>query len=507
MSFFNADEIRALLGGRWLTTPNPDAPKPDGASIDSRHLSPGQVFFALRGARLDGHAFAHAAIDAGASLVVADHSASIPHRPGPSPPGPGGLLIVPDARAALGHLASAWRNRLQHAGCVVIGVTGSNGKTTTVRLIHAALSLALPGVRPPKSFNNDIGLPLSLLAVPLSARFAVVELGINAPGEMDRLVEIARPQAAVITSIGRAHLEALGSIAGVAHEKARILRGPELSGADRALAVLPSAVPELDPLTPTPTPAQGPGIELVRVGPPPGHPVESVHQARGLTSFTFRGERYTVPLEGAHNATNAAMAAAVATWMGLSPDQIRAGLLAVEPPEMRLNISTLRLHPAAHPDPAVHPEHPVVLIDDAYNANPESVRAALDVLARHTPKPGGRRLAVLGDMLELGDAGPALHRELGDEIARADSAHLVVAVGRLMAFTAQALTQSPARAWPPDRVHPVPLLDDASAARVAALVRPGDVVLLKASRSIGLERVAAAIRARAARPDARPQTA
>ena len=479
MSFFTREEVASVLGGRWLSQPKTDVADPSGAVIDSRSIPSGAVFFALKGDRTDGHRFAGQALRDGASMVIADDEQGVDTE--------AGVLLVPDSKLALAKLAGAWRDRLRESGCSVIGVTGTNGKTTTVRLIHAVLSAKWEGTRPPKSFNNDIGLPLTLLNTPESSRFVVCELGINAPGEMKRLVEIARPEIALITSIGRGHLAALGSIAGVAREKAGILRGPELSGVDRSLALVTADSPDLSALLPG---AASGASELRRIGNGPGgERVDIRAEEPEGTEFDFDGEWFRVPLVGAHNAVNAAFAVSIGRWFGFDAEAIRSGLKSVQAPSMRLARTALSVE-------AGKPE--VTVINDAYNANPESTRAAIGLLRRDTPGPGGRRIAVLGDMLELGPDSPDLHRELGAEITKAGGIDLVVPVGRQMAFVAERI----ARDWSAERVVPYIDLDDRAAREIAAMVHPGDVVLLKASRSMGLERVAEALEARTAVPRA-----
>jgi UDP-N-acetylmuramoyl-tripeptide--D-alanyl-D-alanine ligase len=442
-----------IAGGRWVLTPG-DA-LPTGASIDTRSLARGDVFFALRGERADGHAFVDAAFDAGASVAVVE-------RP-PSSAAGGGVLVVPDVQRAMWKLALAHRETLRRRGTAVIGVTGSNGKTTTVRLIEAALGSSAPGRRSVKSFNNHLGVPLTILSAREGDRWLACEIGTSGPGEIARLTALASPEIAVVTSIGRAHIERLGSVGGVAREKASILT----SGEPAALVgIVCAESPELEPWL---TDLEG----VVRVGGGKNAKIrvlnaEPNEAGQAVTLETPIGRRrFAIPFAGAHNAHNAACAWAVGLAMAFDADAVEAGLATARGAAMRLE----------HAEVAV-PGGTVSLINDAYNANPESVLAALDHL-RTLP---GRRVAVLGDMLELGELSEASHAEI---IGRAlEAADVVVAVGGRMS---SAVGDNRA-------VHRFTSADDPG---IVGLIGAGDAVLLKGSRGVGLERVAAALTDRA----------
>jgi UDP-N-acetylmuramoyl-tripeptide--D-alanyl-D-alanine ligase len=463
MSFFSPANIAAVTGGAWAAEPTRSM---RGASIDTRTLQPGNVFFALRGERVDGHAFVDAALEAGAgAVVVEDASAASNAR--------GGALVVPSVSRALTAMGAAVRADMASRGVVVVGVTGSNGKTTAVRLIEAALRGSRRVHRPESSFNNDLGLPLTLLNAADDAEVVICEMGISRPGDMARLVVVARPDIRVITSIGPAHLEALGSVDGVAVEKSVIFRG-DAAGSFGPVAVYPAGI------------AGEPGRIVEEAASLVSRracvPCDAIETGGGRTLFRCGGVLFEIPMDGAHNAMNAAIAVSVARAIGADDDAIRAGLAGAEPPTMRLMRERVSLADGGT----------VLVINDAYNANPASMAAAIDVLAAEPIQPidgGGRRIAIIGDMRELGERGPDMHRELGERIAGLPEIGMVVCVGTLMGFAAERV----ARARGPERVVPAASLDAASLAMIAGLVRDGDVVLLKGSRAMGMERVARAI--------------
>lgn len=459
MSFFTAEAVRAAVGGTLRARGEGEAD--GGVSIDTRTLNPGQIFAAFRGERVDGHVFLHEARRAGSPMALVERGAEIP---GDLPMGMT-VIEVDEMRAALGRLARAYRRLLTSTR--VIAVTGSNGKTTTVRLIDHVLGSKLRGSASIKSYNNDIGLPLTILAAKPTDQYVVCEAGMSSPGELAHLSQIAAPDVGVITSIGRAHLEKLGSVRAIAREKASILS--EL--APGGVAVVPMGAPYLDEFL-------RPGIHVVRFGADEGAGVRVSGieaDAQGVRFVTGSGQRYELPLLGAHNAHNAAAAIAVARRLGLIESEIAEAMKSARGAEMRLDRREVG---------------GVTVINDAYNANPDSVLAAVRAF-------GGlltgctRRVLVLGEMRELGELGPGLHEEVGEAIAAlirgGRGPELVVLVGPLAHRAAGAIA---AELGPEGVVLEAETGDGRS---IAERLRPGDGVLVKGSRSVGLERVVEAL--------------
>jgi UDP-N-acetylmuramoyl-tripeptide--D-alanyl-D-alanine ligase len=407
---------------------------PTRAVIDNRLVEPGDLFVGLVGERVDGGRFAQAALDAGAwgVLVRPEHAAS------------GGVVLhADDPLRALQRLATAWRRELE---CAVIGVTGSVGKTSTKQLIAALIAPHRRVVANVANFNTEIGLPLAVLSAPAGTEVLVLEMGMRGFGQIDELARIAEPDVGVITNIGPVHVELVGSLAGVAKAKAELLEHVPI-------AIIPADEPLLDPYLRE-------DLDVVRFGTDvfledfdPPH-VSIV--ARELSV------RLDVPFTARHQLVNLLAAVAAAQAVGVEPNgrvDVSFGPLRGE----RLEL-----------------EEGIVVINDCYNANPLSMRAALDDLA--TQAPMGRRVAVLGDMLELGPDEARAHAEIG-AYAAAAGVDLLVAVGPLSAGMASAFGGESLLA-----------ADAVEAASIAReVVRPGDVVLVKASRGIGLETVAEAL--------------
>ncbi len=469
--FWKPQAIASTLQGQWLLPPSEENRPLFGAAIDTRLLKPGELFFALRGSRTDGHAFLSHARDKGAGLAIIDD---------PTAAHPAGLptLLVANARRALGQLAGAWRREL-HQACF-IAVTGSNGKTTTTRLLYACLS-HLPAVYvSPKSYNNDLGVPLTLLAIPPDARCVICEVGANDPGEIAPLSEIIEPNAVLITSIGQAHLQGFGSIETVAIEKASLATHLRPFDAQHPpLLVYPAHEVVLADALHThasrcrrtfTTP-----VSHVRFGcmSEASLRLEKIEQHDDAIAFLLDGTPFELACVGRHNACNAAAAIAAARWYGASEQAIAEALKTFSMPEMRMCVQRLG--------------HGIVLINDAYNANPDSMLASLRTLSAMAQRRNhtSRRVAILGDMLELGDAGPEAHTSIARHIVKESLADLVVLIGSLTHLMEPILSQ----AGIPTRCATA-LASQVDAAGIAACVDRGDVVLLKASRSMQLERVA-----------------
>lgn len=476
MSVWTSINLRAATGGVWLRRPDApeDEPLAQNVSTDTRTTRANDAFVALRGDRFDAHEFLAKAADSGASLLIVDQ----PERVAPallrSGAGPA-ILRVADTRRALGQIAAAHRRTLE--GVRIIAVVGSNGKTTTTKLIHAALASKLRGSCSPRSFNNDVGVPLTILAAKRSDQYLVCEVGSNHPGETAALARIVQPDIVVITSIGRDHMEFFGTPESIAREHASIL--PHLTPG--GTAVVPAGAPLLaDYLKPVPH-----VLTFGRTRDADLWLSSIAHEplASGHTGLRFTiNDRWSVelPMLGEHNALNALAAASVARRMGIDDASISRGLSAAAPADMRLNQRSM---------------FGAQFIVDCYNSNPDSLEAALLTTAQ-IARDASRRVLVLGDMLEMGEHAHAVHLEALGRIAEVCPARAVVLVGGAMA---KAFESHGASAALRDAIV-LPSLDDADAIeRALNPIRPGDTVLLKGSRGVRLERLLSALESRSTR--------
>ena len=438
----------------------------DRVCTDSRRLQTGDLFFALAGDRFDGHDFLRQAAEKGAGAVVVDRKRV------PADWGGCAMIVVEDTRRALGQLAATYRQDFE---LPLVAVGGSNGKTTTKELIASVLRQGVATLWSEASFNNDIGVPLTLLRLERSHQAAVLEAGTNHPGELAPLVKMMRPKYGVITCIGREHLEFFGDVAGVAREEGWLA---ELLPVDGKLFV--NGDDEWSGRT-----AERARAAVVRVGFEASNDwhARNLHldaqgvrfQVEGPTA-DFSGE-YRVHLLGRHQVVNALFAIAIGMELGLNRAQIARGLAECGPPKMRLELWE---------------NCGVRVLDDAYNANADSVVAALQTLRELPCK--GRQVAVLGDMAEQGSQSEAAHREIGQRAAELGVGQLF-AVGKMAPVVARA-----ARDAGLNRV--LEFADvDAAAAAVKSFVKSGDVVLLKASRATRLERIGDVLRAGEPRRD------
>ena len=420
---------------------------------DSRKVLEGDLFVALRGDRFDGHDYLSAVHQRGAAAMIA----AVWHDRAPAGMP---LLIVDSPRSAYARIARAYRCEFD---IPVVCVAGSNGKTTTKEMIATLLATGLSTLKSEASFNNDVGLPASLLRLERHHQAAVLEVGTNHPGELAPLVRLAAPRVGVITSIGREHMEFFGDLAGVAAEEGNLA---ELlpSATEGGLLVIQSECAFANHV------AARTSARVVRVGFGPTSQwqaeVRSVSWAG--TQFVVRSPvpdwtgEWTLPMPGRHSVSNAVLAMAVAAHLGVDPERAREALSRFIPAQRRLNIRNVA---------------GVRVIDDTYNANADSVLAALQTLA-DLPC-AGRRVAVLGDMAELGSTTETAHAEVGRAAARL-GIDAVFAVGKQAAITAGAA--GPNRGW----VFPGV---DAALIGLADYAREGDALLIKASRSSGLERI------------------
>ncbi|SEO97388.1 UDP-N-acetylmuramoyl-tripeptide--D-alanyl-D-alanine ligase [Trujillonella endophytica] len=449
-------EVAEAVGGR-LTGGAPDAPVAGAVTIDSRTVAAGDLFVALPGERVDGHDFLVAAAAAGAAGALTT-------RPDDALP----CVVVDDAVAALGRLAAAVHGRLVGHGLVTLGITGSSGKTSTKDLLGQVLAEAGPTVSPPGSFNNDIGLPLTVLSADASTRYLVLEMGARGPGHIARLCAVARPRIGVVLNVGSAHLGEFGSPEGTARAKGELVEALPADGT----AVLNADDPRVLGMAPR---TRARVLTTGRADDAEVRATDVRLDGEGRASFTLAaaGERHPVALQvvGEHQVANALSAAGAALAAGMAPAAVARALSAAGAR------SRWRMEVTRRPDG-------VVVVNDAYNANPESMRAALAALAGMA---GTRRVAVLGAMGELGPAAAAEHERLGRD-AVAAGVDVIVAVGPDAVGIATGARAAGAR----DREGSVHVPDRAAArALLTEVLVPGDVVLVKASRAYGLELLAA----------------
>ena len=423
-------------------------------STDTRQIAPKSLFIALRGDRFDGHDFLDQAARNGAAAAIVDH---VPEN---SPAGLS-LVKVADTRRAMALLATHVRRQMRGK---VIAVAGSNGKTGTKHLIDSVLRDTLHGTISPKSFNNDIGVPLGIFPADPEQDYLVLELGTNHPGEIRTLTKIAQPDIAVITNCSAEHLEGLGDLAGVRRENASLLEGICPGG---------SLVVNGDDLDLLQEVANFRG-DCITFGRSSGNEIFASKMRCDWNGVHFTvepgGVEAFVPLLGQHTAVNALAAVAVGRIMGLSDRQIVRSLATASGPDMRLQ----RIEICG-----------VRILNDAYNANPASMKAAIETLAG---LPAPRKIAVLGDMRELGDASEECHREIGRFVAQKCPPDMLICVGASAAIIASEATKA---GMPPARV--AHFVDAKSASVMAQRVMPGDLVLLKGSRAMGLESIGKAI--------------
>lgn len=426
---------------------------------DTRQVEPGDLFVALAGEQFDGHNFLGEAAARGAVALLVDRAR--PAANGPELP----TVAVADTRLALGRLAAAYRRRFE---LEMVAVAGSNGKTTTKELLACLLGARFATLASPASFNNDIGVPHTLLRLEQSHQAAVLEIGTNHPGELAPLIRMTQPRIGVIVSIGREHLEFFGDLDGVAREEGTLAE--MLPSAGRLF--INGDAPKYETIRERahcPVVTAGFGAHnLWRVGAARMDGQGTVFEVAAPAS-ALSGE-YRVPLVGRHQALNAVLAMAVAAELGLDAAEIRAGLARCAPARMRLQ---------------VYEAHGLKVVDDTYNANADSMLAALATL-EELPC-AGRRVAVLGDMEELGAHAQAAHEEVGRRAAGSGLAALF-AVGRWAKTTVQA-----ARAAGLAQARDFDSLEAAEAA-VRGFLKPGDAVLLKASRAARLERLSERLR-------------
>ena len=428
--------------------------------IDSRTAKTGDLFFAIKGDKFDGHDFVAEVAVKGVEAIVVERK-KVPVFGLNCP-----LLAVDDVRAALGKLAAAYRREFD---LPLIAVGGSNGKTTVKELLASVLRQKFSTLASEASFNNDIGVPMTLLRLEKSHQAAVLEAGTNHPGELAPLVKMIAPKFGIITNIGREHLEFFGDVAGVAQEEGALA---ELLPVDGKLFV--NGDSEWSDKIVARTKAQ-----VVRVGFGEKNDWCAKKVRLDKNGVTFQvtapkeefGGEYRVNLLGKHQAVNSLLAMAIGAELGLTREQIQRGLAECQPAKMRLNFWEA---------------DGVRVLDDSYNANADSTIAALETLCGLPLQ--GRRVAVLGDMAELGAHSTAAHAEVGRRAAELEVGQLF-AVGKMAAVTGKAARDA-------GLMRVFEFADVESALNVVkGFLKPGDVVLLKASRAARLERIAEMLKA------------
>ena len=448
------EDIRRAVRGRWRWPGEPVTA--GGVSTDSRTAGADDLFIALRGERFDGHDFLAQAAAAGCIAAIVDRDASLDEDV--LSQFTGGVIGAVDTTAALGDLAAYHRDGL---AATVVAVTGSNGKTTVKGMIHHILSRRLTGSTARASFNNAIGVPLTLLSAGANDDYVICEVGANAPGEIADLARIVRPDIAVITSVARVHLAGLGDLERVAAEKASLLGALAPGG----IAVVWA---DNEPLAAA---LRAYNVRVIRFGEDGSAELRLTRYepVSGGGRFELNGRLWVdLAVPGRHNALNALAVIAVARRFGLDDEEAAAALEDYAGQEMRLQ----PIRAGA-----------VTIINDAYNANPASLLAGAEAMASF---PGKRRVVVAGDMLELGPAGEALHRQAGESLAKA-GVDLVIGVGSLGRHIAAGAAA--AENVETEEIKSVRL----ACKNLPGMLKRGDVVLLKGSRQTAMDRLVAPI--------------
>ncbi|MEV2214433.1 UDP-N-acetylmuramoyl-tripeptide--D-alanyl-D-alanine ligase [Streptomyces sp. NPDC050997] len=454
-------EIAAVVGGQTHDIPDPSVEVTGAVVRDSREVEPGSLFVAFAGERVDGHDFAHAVVEAGAVAVLASRPVGVP------------AIVVEDVQTALGALA---RHVVRRLGATLVALTGSAGKTSTKDLIAQVLQRAAPTVWTPGSLNNEIGLPLTALSATEDTKFLVLEMGARSIGHIRYLAGLTPPKVGLVLNVGTAHIGEFGGREQIAQAKGELVEslpedGTAVLNADDPLVRAMASRTKAKVILFGESGEADVRAENVRLM-DSGQPAFRLHTPSGASEVTMR-------LYGEHHVSNALAAAAVAHELGMSVAEIATALSEAG------SLSRWRMEVTERPDG-------VTIVNDAYNANPESMRAALRALAamgKAAQAKGGRTWAVLGKMAELGDEALAEHDAVGRLAVRLNVGKLVAVGGREASWLQLGAYNE--GSWGEESVH----VSDAQAAvdLLRSELRPGDVVLVKASRSVGLESVAQAL--------------
>ncbi|MGW2829270.1 UDP-N-acetylmuramoyl-tripeptide--D-alanyl-D-alanine ligase [Streptomyces sp. NPDC001286] len=449
-------EIAAVVGGQTHDIPDPSVQVTAPVVRDSREVRPGSLFVAFVGERVDGHDFARQVVEAGAVAVLASRPVGVP------------AIVVDDVQSALGALA---RHVVRRLGATLVALTGSAGKTSTKDLIAQVLQRKAPTVFTPGSLNNEIGLPLTALSATEETKFLVLEMGARGIGHIRYLTELTPPRIGLVLNVGSAHIGEFGGREQIAQAKGELVEalpedGAAILNADDPLVRAMASRTKAKVILFGETDEADVRAENVRLT-DTGQPAFRLHTPSGASDVTMR-------LYGEHHVSNALAAAAVAHELGMSASEIATALSEAD------SLSRWRMEVTERPDG-------VTIVNDAYNANPESMRAALRALAAMGK--GRRTWAVLGKMAELGDEALAEHDAVGRLAVRLNVGKLVAVGGREASWLQLGAYNE--GSWGEESVH----VSDAQAAvdLLRSELRPGDVVLVKASRSVGLESVAQAL--------------
>jgi UDP-N-acetylmuramoyl-tripeptide--D-alanyl-D-alanine ligase len=462
-SLWTPADLAALPGARLVGSPAAVT----GVSIDTRSLMPGDLFFAIRGVTHDGHDHVHAALAKGAAGAVVQEG-----REGEFAEA-GALVVVPDTLEAMGDLGRAARARSDAA---IVAVTGSVGKTGTKEALRLVLSRFGESHAATASFNNHWGVPLTLARMPASCRFGVFEIGMNHPNEIVPLTAMVRPHVAIVTTVEPVHIAHFRAIQGIADAKGEIFSGLETGG----VAVLPRDNPHFDRLAAHALASRA--GRIVSFGECEAADVRALRIAAGPDATMVEADvlghtaAFRIGMPGRHVALNSLAVLAAVAALGLDVDLAASAYASLAPPEGRGERIELHIQGGTFQ-----------LVDESFNANPASMRAALATLALIAVPEGGRRIAVLADMGELGEGGPAAHRSLVHAVT-SSGADLVFAAGPLMKELWDEL---------PERIRGLHAGDASELHEVVAeAIRPGDVVMVKGSKYTLVSKVAAHLKSR-----------
>jgi UDP-N-acetylmuramoyl-tripeptide--D-alanyl-D-alanine ligase len=446
------------IQGHCLATLHSDIGRITGVSIDSRTIEPGQAFFAIRGENFDGHEYAVSAVEKGAACVVAQQLMTLPEKFNVP------IIIVDNTIAALGQLALWYRTQLS---AKLIAITGSVGKTTTRHLLYQVLSRRYKCRQAQKSFNNHIGVPLTILSAQMDDDILILELGSNHPGEIAPLTRIAMPDAAIITMVSPAHLEGFGTLEVILREKASIAEGVRSNGTLYVNGDQPALVDYIKKTYASHVVTFGTSDNCDIIG-------TDLQTEGGSGSLAIEGQHISVPLAGRANLINALTVWAICRDFKITLSDFAAAANVFEPIPMRLQVQTIG---------------PLTVLNDCYNANPVSMANALSCLSSIGLRNAGRTVFVAGCMGELGAQSKQLHLELGEKAA-SEGIRIVLAAGP---FAGDILTGAAQAGLASDRMQAFEKTEQLCD-NLHKWIQPDDIILVKGSRFTGMEKAVARLR-------------